>query len=411
MALLEVALTLWTLAAALWWTFALRLVGRRCSRVRRTRPRGGRSLRLQQQPRLTIFKPCPPLRAGASEISPSLVCALESFLAQLDPRHDELLLGLHARDRAAWEPHVRRWRECHPEPCWRAVYRDGAAVGERHANPKIAWQRELAPRPSGALWMWSDADIVAPSGFLRAARAEHRRRGVGAGVLTHPYVIRRAPHPAGLLDALFVNVELLPGVLLLGRRPDADPHLGLGASLLFSADAFRRRVDWDELGASLADDYVLARKLPHTRLGRATVLETVTEQRSWLGAALHYLRWQKTVRWCRPGGFAAQLLIFPLLGWLALFCAYGGLEALLGAVATGGMEIFFARGICRRAGCAVSVRQHWPALLGWSLLRAFGWLACWLPWPVRWNGRSWWRPTASVRGDETPATAATPGEA
>ncbi|MBV9658838.1 MAG: hypothetical protein JO295_12075 [Verrucomicrobia bacterium] len=403
MALLEAALILvWTLAAALWWCWAWRLVARQGA-VDRVAATGSREKHASV--RLTIFKPCPPL--GSRQVGAGLIRALESFFGQLDAGC-ELLLGINAEDRAAWEPLVRRWRVDYPDAAWRVVYRPGLTVSERHANPKVAWQRELAPLASGELWMWSDADIVAPAGFLRAARAEHAAQGDDATsvVLTHPYAVRRAPHPAGLLDALFVNVELLPGVLLLGRRgPDANPKLGLGASLVFPAAEFRRRVDWDDLGACLADDYALARKFHLTRLGVGT-LETIAEQTSWRGAALHYLRWQKTVRWCRPAGFLAQLLVFPLLGWLLLLATHWPHTgaAALGAGLTLGMETFFARGICRRAGCAISLRRHWRVLLGWSCLRAAGWLACWLPWPVRWNGRNWWRPRA-VPAPRRPAPA------
>ena len=102
----------------------------------------------------------------------------------------------------------------------------------------------------------------------------------------------------------------------------------------------------------------------------------------WRDAIVHYARWHKTVRWCRPGGYAAQLLIMPVLGW-----------AMIGAwpfaLATMQMEVLAAWLLCRRVGCRV--RSVW-ALELWSALRPITWLACWLPWPVlfRSQRRKWW---------------------
>ena len=102
------------------------------------------------------------------------------------------------------------------------------------ANPKIAWQKILARQAEGELWLWSDADIVAPSGFLQSARLEYARSG--AAMMTFPYVVREIPSPPALLEALFVNVEFYPGVLLLA--PTRAGRFRAGRGDAFSAGRF-----------------------------------------------------------------------------------------------------------------------------------------------------------------------------
>ena len=72
-------------------------------------------------------------------------------------------------------------------------------------------------------------------------------------------------------------------------------------------------------GASLADDHELGRRPAPVIISRV-VTETCALE-TQLGPALrHVYRWQKTIRWCRPGGFAALVAILPPC-WLGGLCA------------------------------------------------------------------------------------------
>ena len=146
----------------------------------------------------------------------------------------ELLLGLHERDLGKFERWLASMREHFPETRLRVVWRADAlgATG----NPKVAGLKILAPHATGDLWLWSDADIAVPPGFLDAARAEYARAGVK--LLTWSYIVGETESPPALLDALYVNAEFLPGVLLLRKRGPVD--FGLGAAMLFFAEGFSR---------------------------------------------------------------------------------------------------------------------------------------------------------------------------
>ncbi len=371
----EIVLALWSAAGVVWWIVACRLVS--------AEQPGKASAGPTVTPRpLSIFKPLPPLGTRGLE---DFSVGLESFVAQLDPE-SELLLGVRETDRSTLTPFIEAMRSRYPKAQVRPHYR---SEPDAVANPKIAWQKFLAPHATGELWLWSDADITALPGFLQSARTEFAK--CGADMLTFPYVVRSTGWPSALVEALFVNADFYPGVLLLRRRGVVD--FGLGAGMLFEREAFLKRVEWDELGACLADDFRLGQRLQPVRIGKAT-LETAASQSTWRDALRHDLRWNKTVRWNRPDGYFARLLVLPVMGWMIAaawhpqhILAWAGLLGMIQA------EVLAAAVICRRIGCRLKGRDL-LMLQCWSLWRVAVWVACWLPGPVMWSGQAWYGPRA-----------------
>ena len=365
----EIFLGMWSAAGLLWWSLATYLV------IGNNAPRT--SLQPVVRRSLSIFKPLPRLDAVGLA---ALTEGLESFIAQLDVS-SECLLGAHEADRPEVEPFLDLMRAKYPNARLKIFWRD---TPDDVANPKIAWQKILAREATGELWLWSDADIVAPPGFLDQARAEFEAGG--AGLLTFPYVVRKISRPAALLETLFVNAEFYPGVLLLRRLGTVD--FGLGAGLLFERDAFRERVRWHDIGSELSDDFYLGQKLQPVRLGSST-LTTVATSARWRDALAHDWRWSKTIWWNRRIGSAARLFILPLLGWIS-FVAWQpgqifGWVGLLGCIT---LEGLFAAVLCRKSGCPLPAKAlfHLP---WWTAWRALLWCLCWLPGTVHWSGRSW----------------------
>jgi ceramide glucosyltransferase len=353
----EWALWAWTAAGVAWRLIALRLVGRD-RRARRETPRtDGPAVRPHQDQMLSIFKPIP------TRHDDSLFEAVESFVGQLDDQV-ELLLGVEERDAFRWKAFARHER----------VKLIAAPRPVQFLSPKVSWFHTLAAHATGEVWFWSDADMVLPLGGLDALRQEFASSG--CSLLTTPYAVRRAAG-AAVLEALFVNAEFYPGVLAAAGRLE----FALGAGMMFRAEDFRRRVKWEMLGCRIADDNLLGRLLSPVKVSDST-LETLPTNARWGDAVLHYSRWQKTVLWCRPLGFAALLLILPVLGWAA-----AGNWAM--TVVMVQVEAFTGWLLCRRVGCRL---RNMAALEFWAVLRPLAWLACWLPWPVvfRSQKRIWW---------------------
>lgn len=366
-------LLFWTACAAVWWLLSLRLVRRpaRQPSFPATSPHGAG---------ITVFKPLPPLRRP--EEQEALGRAVASFSEQLGP-DDELLLGVDARDEPAWRTWSERNNVFQPGEKIRWILRPGAAP-VRHANPKLDWQHFLAPHARNEFWLWSDADITAPAGYLDTVRNELTAE---TGLVTNAYLVKKIGTMSQMLDALFVNAEFFPGVQLLARKKTGT--LGLGAGLLFRKRDFEKRIDWDDFGAHLADDFYLGRELAPSRVG-ATVLETFPSGTGWKNAVLHYYRWQKTVRWSEPRGFAGQLAILPLLPWLCAWALHPGTLCFAwGAAGVIVCETMWAVLLLRSLRCSVHAAA-WPGIPCWSVIRVAVWIACWLPLPVSWRGVFWW---------------------
>ena len=366
----ETILPVWSIAALIWWVVAWRLVAT-------ANKEKVAELKTASRQSLSIFKPLPPLSDQGLKI---VATGLESFIGQLD-EDSELLIGVHEADRDLTGPFLKRLRTDHPQARVKIIFRSEA---DDVANPKIAWQKVLARHATGDLWLWSDADIVAPRGFLQAARHEYARAGVK--MITFPYVVREISPLPTLLEALFVNVEFYPGVLLLRNMGTVD--FGLGAGMLFSRDDFTQQVEWDEIGAWLGDDFFLGQKLRPVAIGQAT-LSTLSAARSWLEAASHDFRWAKTIRWNRPVGFFSRIVTMPVLGWLTAVAFHPTqLFAWMGFLGMIQAEVGFAWLISRTAGCTLDLKRILLMEI-WSIWRVLLWFFSWLPCSVRWNDKLW----------------------
>jgi ceramide glucosyltransferase len=365
---------LWTGIALIWWCLALRLVDQKMLTPCAENKKESFSF-------ITLFKPLP-LNTDAHQI-PRIKKALESFWVQLD-NNCEVLLGIWEQDREAWQSSLAQWEKDFPES-WHRVKVIWRQEPDSFSNPKIAWQFILANHAKGEWWLWSDVDIIAPPNFIKLAREQFSKEN--CQLLTHAYVIKRIENEASLLEALFVNMEFFPGTLILARRKKKD--MGFGASLLFHRDAAKDSLFWKTLGSVLADDFMLGKWLGNSELGEVLV-ETTAGEKNWRQALLHYLRWQKTIRWCQPLGFAMQIIIFPLIGWIIfLLLTQQWQIGLLGGLITLMMELIFAKKLCYTVNCIMPWHQSWGIVV-WSLVRAIGWVLCWLPWPVKWGQTLWW---------------------
>ena len=366
---MKIFLIVWTIAAFGWWATALfLLLGRSCRMVK--------VFSATIRPSVTIFKPLPP--ANHERERKILSEAILTFISQLKSG-DEILIGVDIQAVPAWQSHIDQWRQRWPATHINVIARE---VPCQCANPKIAWMQVLAATARGEIWHWSDTDIFAAPGFLDAIC--NRLTASGANAVTAPYRIQRVGCAHEMLDALFVNVEFLPGALLLEKLNKQD--YAYGAATVFRAETFRARCDWQKLGAALADDHKLGEQLQPVVLADSLV-STVPTLNGWSAAVRHYYRWHKTVRWCRPFGYAAMILIMPAFGWVVATvisrgqCIYlSGLAAILSA------EMIVAALSCRLVGCRL-LAVTWPGIILWPFARPLVWLLVWPPFPVIWSGQ------------------------
>ncbi|MBI3667975.1 MAG: bacteriohopanetetrol glucosamine biosynthesis glycosyltransferase HpnI, partial [Acidobacteria bacterium] len=153
-----------------------------------------------------------------------------------------------------------------------------------------------------------DSDIRVGPDYLRRVVAPLADPSVGLVTCLYRGV------PGGglpsLLKALWLSTDFQVGVMV-GRLLGVP--FALGATVVVRREQLDRADGFPALAPYLADDYRLGQAI--NELGARIVLsdyvvETVLTGESWRASWRHRIRWNKTVRACRPGGYFGLLLTF-----------------------------------------------------------------------------------------------------
>ncbi len=247
-------------------------------------------------------------------------------------------------------------------------------------NRKVGVLAELAAQARHSVLLVNDSDILVEAGYLRQVVAPLADEGVG--VVTCLYRAG-AGSLSGRWEALGIATDFAPSVLvapLVGVR-----EFGLGATLVFRAEDLKRIGGFEALADYLADDYQLARAI--TCLGKRavlskTVVETSLGGEGWSGVWKHQLRWARTIRVSRGGGYLGLPVTHAGL-WVALAALAGMWPA---AAALAGLRI--AAGVAAGWGVLRSpiVMWAWPLIPLWDLWAFAVWCAGLMGRTVEWRG-------------------------
>jgi ceramide glucosyltransferase len=246
----------------------------------------------QFQPGVSVLKP-------VRGVDPDMIAALRSQVAQDYPSF-EVLFGVHDGDDAAL-PEIRKLQGEFPTKAIRVI------VGhESGLNGKVGILKGLARRARYPVWVVNDSDIRVTPGYLSEVVAPLEDPQIG--VVTCLY--RPRPHalPA-VWEALGVATDFMASTLvapLVGVR-----EFGLGSTLAFRAQDLKEAGGFGALEDYLADDYQLARRI--TLLGKRALLSTYVVETSlgdttWRGVWEHQLRWGRTIRMSKGGGYSGLLI-------------------------------------------------------------------------------------------------------
>jgi ceramide glucosyltransferase len=178
----------------------------------------------------------------------------------------------------------------------------------------------------------ADSDVRVPPGYLDAVTAPLADPEVG--IVTCPY--RGVPRPGlwSLLGALFINDWFIPSVrvaALFGSRAFA-----FGATIALRRETLDAIGGFPAIADQLADDYRLG-ELTRSR-GQRTVLsdvvvDTWVDERTLRQLVQHGLRWLRTIRIVRPGGYAFCAVTFSLPAAILGCAAAGGTPVALSLLA------------------------------------------------------------------------------
>jgi ceramide glucosyltransferase len=192
------------------------------------------------------------------------------------------------------------------------------------ANAKVSNLAQMLPQARYEHILVNDSDIRVEAEYLR--RVASRFADPEVGLVTCLYRGVPGKTLGSKLESLFISTDFCAGVLA-AKLTEGGIHFGLGSTLAFRRNNLKAAGGFEALTNCLADDYEIGRRIASLGL-RVELCESVVETHlpSYSLKQLfgHQLRWARTIRDSRPGGYAGLVATFGL-PWalLALVCAHG----------------------------------------------------------------------------------------
>jgi len=255
-------------------------------------------------------------------------------------------------------------------------------------NLKISNLVQVLPLASKEYILINDSDIAVPPDYLRKVVAPLEDSSIG--MVTCLYKAIPAPTLGSRLESLGVTADFIPGVLsaaTIGR----GLSFGLGSTLCLHRRTLERIGGLESIADYLADDYEMGYRCFQQGL-RIALADCVVEHflpgYSIREMMQHQLRWARTIRCSRPGGYAGLVLTFAL-PWSVLAVVFSGVSVwasmlLLAAVGsrltvavTFGVFVLRDRRIWRDAWL-IPIKDITAALL---------WVASYMGKSIVWRGR------------------------
>ncbi|HWQ53200.1 MAG TPA: bacteriohopanetetrol glucosamine biosynthesis glycosyltransferase HpnI [Bryobacteraceae bacterium] len=323
---------------------------------------------------------------------PRFYDAIRSHAIQNYPEF-ELLFAVHRDDDPALED-IRRLQQEFPHLHIRAM-----VAGRKTPNGKVGLMAELARAARYPVLLVNDSDIRVPEGYLRTVVAG--LAGPRTGLVTCLYRAASAS-PAARWEAIGIATEFAPSVLL--ARLIGVVEFALGSTMAFRADLLRKIGGFEAIADYLADDYQLGRRITAAgyRVAFApAVVETDLGVQTWTGIWRHQLRWSRTIRVSRPGGYFGYAVTHATM-WSLLAAAAGAWQ--LGAAV---LALRVVAGVAVGAGVLGdrALLWHWPLIPFRDLWGFAVWLAGLGGSTVEWRGQ---RLRLSRDGKIRPAAKAVP---
>ena len=256
-------------------------------------------------PPISILKP-------VHGLDPDFYAGIRSHALQDYPEF-EILFGVSDPADSAI-PEIERLAEEFPARAIRLL-----VTSPKTANVKAGVLEELAAAARYPVLLVNDSDIRVAPDYLHRVVAPLEDPGVG--LVTCLYRARSASWP-GRFEALGIATDFAPSTLVaraIGVRESA-----FGSTMLFRAEDLARIGGFAALADYIADDYQLGRRIHD--LGKRIVLarpvvETSLADRTWGDVWRHQLRWARTIRVSRGGGYAGLPLSNATLWSVALAAA------------------------------------------------------------------------------------------
>lgn len=177
-------------------------------------------------------------------------------------------------------------------------------------NYKVSNLINAFPQAKHDIIIVSDSDISVEPNYLQSVIAHFSDPQVG--LVTSLYRTSDVHGIATALEALGFTAEMIPNVLV--ARQLEGLSFALGASMAVRREALAAIGGFEILAGYLADDYQLGNKIHRAgwRIALdACFVESVIKPESLMAVLSRQLRWARTMRASRPGGYLASGITLP----------------------------------------------------------------------------------------------------
>jgi ceramide glucosyltransferase len=287
-------------------------------------------LRERRKPRAD-FAPGVSILKSLKGLDPGMMDAFRSHCQQNYAGEFELLFGVHSLDDPAAAA-VQQLIAEFPALAIRLV-----ECPERlGTNGKVSTLAQLARHARFEILLINDSDITVGPHYLERIvscfafppfpQKDAERMGhPPVGLVTALYRGHAHGTLASRLEALGIATDFIPGVLL-SKWIEGGLHYGLGSTLAVRREALEKAGGLMALVDQLADDYEMGARVSRAGYGVALsteAVETSVPAYAWRGYFDHQLRWLRTVRDARPGGYVGLVFTYGLVWALVNVLASG----------------------------------------------------------------------------------------
>ena len=177
-------------------------------------------------------------------------------------------------------------------------------------NYKVSNLINAFPEAIHEIIIVSDSDIFVEPDYLQSVTAHFGDPQVG--LVTSLYRTSNVHGIATALEAIGFTAEMIPNVLVALQLEGLT--FALGASMAVRRDALMSIGGFETLAGYLADDYQLGNKI-HRAGWRIALdpcfVESVIKPENLMSVLSRQLRWARTMRISRPGGYLASGVTLP----------------------------------------------------------------------------------------------------
>jgi len=253
-------------------------------------------------------------------------------------------------------------------------------------NYKVSNLINAFPKAKHDVIIVSDSDIRVAPDYLQSVTGHFSDPRVG--LVTSLYRTSRVPNMATAVEATGFSVEMIPNVMVAMQLEGLS--FALGASMAVRREALAAIGSFEALADYLADDYQLGNKVH--RAGWVVALdgcfvESMVKAESIPTVLARQLRWARTMRVSRPGGYLASGITLPFPA--ALLAAFIAPSATVAITAIGLLYTirFFVAATFSRSFVRDNLLPRWLWLIPLRDMLAFcTWALSFLGNRVEWRG-------------------------